>query len=263
MQLTNQTKLMKKMMKIWKNNQRIALIITAAGSSTRFGKNIKKEYLPVVENDPSKGTVLGRSLETFLETGYFSTIVIIIPENQQREAEKALSYLPLGKSLLNKEIDSINFSFCTGGNTRQSSVFEGLKCVQKLSGENTPDAVLIHDGARPFVSKKIIDDVINCLEKSAAAVPGVPAVDTQKQVDESGKIVAHLQRSTIYAVQTPQAFQFEKLLEAHKKASIDGRVYTDDTEIWGQYCGDVYISYGETTNKKITYKEDLITGSRQ
>ena len=126
MQLMNQTKLMKKMMKIWKNNQRIALIITAAGSSTRFGKNIKKEYLPIVENDLSKGTVLGRSLETFLETGYFSTIVITIPENQQREAEKALSYLPLGKSLLNKEIPSINFSFCTGGNTRQSSVFEGL-----------------------------------------------------------------------------------------------------------------------------------------
>ena len=135
--------------------------------------------------------------------------------------------------------------------------------MQKLSCGKIPDAVLIHDGARPFVSKKIIDDVISSLEKSGAAVPGVPAVDTQKQVDENGKIVAHLERSKIFAVQTPQAFQFAPLLEAHKKASADGRVYTDDTEIWGQYCGDVYISYGETTNKKITYKEDLITGSRQ
>ena len=65
------------------------------------------------------------------------------------------------------------------------------------------------------------------------------------------------------AIQTPQGFVFGKLFDAHKKAASDGHDYTDDTEIWGQYCGDVYISYGETTNKKITYKEDLITGSRQ
>jgi len=70
----------------------------------------------------------------------------------------------------------------------------------------------------------------------------------------------HMQRSRIFAVQTPQAFVFEPLLEAHKKASMDGRTYTDDTEIWGQYCGDVYISYGENTNRKITYKEDLLSG---
>ena len=254
----NQTKLMKKMMKIWKNNQRnIALIITAAGSSTRFGNNIKKEYLPIVENDFSKGTVLGRSLETFLETSYFSTIVITIPENQQKEAEKALTYLPLGKSLLNNEIASVKFSFCTGGNTRQSSVFEGLKCIAELSKYNIPDAVLIHDGARPFVSKKIIESVIEELEKSGASVPGVPAVDTQKQVDENGKIVAHLQRSTIFAVQTPQAFQFEKLLEAHGKALTDGRVYTDDTEIWGAYCGRVKVVPGDVNNIKITYPSDL------
>lgn len=251
------------MMKIWKNNQskNIALIITAAGSSTRFGNNIKKEYLPIVENDISKGTVLGKALETFLETNLFSIVVITIPKNQQKEAEKALSFLPLGKSLIDGQLSKIKFAFCSGGSTRQASVFEGLKCIEKLSKDNLPDAVLIHDGARPFVSKRIIEEAINSLEKSGAAVTGVPAIDTQKQVDETGKITAHLQRSKIYAVQTPQAFQFVPLLEAHKKASADGKTYTDDTEIWGEYCGDVYISYGENTNRKITYKEDLISGS--
>lgn len=249
-------------MTIWKNNQRknIALIITAAGSSTRFGNNIKKEYLPLVKNDYSKGTVLGRALETFLETGLFSTIVITIPSKQEKEAEKAISYLPLEKSLLDKNTKKIQFAFCSGGNTRQSSVYEGLKCIANISKDNLPDAVLIHDGARPFVSRKIIEEVINSLEKSGAAVTGVPAVDTQKQVDENGMITVHMQRSRIFAVQTPQAFVFEPLLEAHKKASMDGRTYTDDTEIWGQYCGDVYISYGENTNRKITYKEDLLSG---
>lgn len=253
---------MKKMMTIWKNNQRknIALIITAAGSSSRFGNNIKKEYLPIIENDPSKGTVLGRALETFLETGIFSTVVITIPSNQQKEAEKAISFLPLGKSLLDKKIKSIEFAFCTGGNTRQSSVYEGLKCIAKLAKDSLPDAVLIHDGARPFVSRQIIEEAVNSLEKSGAAVTGVPAIDTQKEVDEYGRITAHMQRSKIFAVQTPQAFMFSPLLEAHKKASVDGKTYTDDTEIWGQYCGDVYISYGENTNRKITYKEDLISG---
>lgn len=253
------------MMKIWKNNQskNIALIITAAGSSTRFGNNLKKEYLPLVENDFSKGTVLGKALETFLETNLFSIVVITIPEHQQDEAEKAISFLPLGKDLIAGKNSYIKFAFCEGGSTRQSSVYEGLKCVAKLAGSTVPDAVLIHDGARPFVSKKIINSVITALEKSGAAVTGVPAVDTQKQIDETGRITAHLQRSKIYAVQTPQAFQFEPLLEAHKKASADGKPYTDDTEIWGEYCGDVYISYGENTNRKITYKEDLITGSTE
>ena len=97
------------MMKIWKNNQskNIALIITAAGSSTRFGNNIKKEYLPIVENDISKGTVLGKALETFLETNLFSTVVITIPENQQKESEKALSFLPLGKSLVDGQLSKL------------------------------------------------------------------------------------------------------------------------------------------------------------
>ena len=249
------------MTKTWMNNQNIALIITAAGSSSRFGNNLKKEYLPLFENDISKGTVLGKALETFLETNFFSTIVITIPENQQKEAEKAISFLPLGKAMLSGKSDSIKFAFCSGGSTRQASVFEGLKCIAKLAGSNTPEAVLIHDGARPFVSRKIIESVIAALEKSGAAVPAVPAIDTQKQVDENGKITAHLQRSKIFAVQTPQAFQFLPLLEAHKKASADGKTYTDDTEIWGAYCGDVYISYGENTNRKITYKEDLNLGN--
>lgn len=240
-----------------KPQKNIALLITAAGSSTRFGSE-KKEYLPIDENNLSSGTVLGRCLETFLETGLFSTVVITIPENQQLEAEKALSFLPLGLDLVSHKNRNISFSFVTGGNSRQASVFEGLKCVKSLNQANMPDIVLVHDGARPFVTKEIINDVINMLDKSGAAVPAVPAVDTQKIADENGKIVTHLERKTVFAVQTPQAFEFMPLFEAHAKAEKDGKIYTDDTEIWDRYCGAVYISAGDIKNKKITYRQDLI-----
>jgi 2-C-methyl-D-erythritol 4-phosphate cytidylyltransferase/2-C-methyl-D-erythritol 2,4-cyclodiphosphate synthase len=258
---------MKKMMttkKIWSNKQiHIALLITAAGSSIRFGKNQKKEYLLIDENDSSKGTVLGRCLETFLETNYFSTVVITIPENQQQEADKALSFLPLGQALIEKKLSNIKFAYCTGGSTRQASVFEGLKCIKKLTHDNMPDVVLIHDGARPFVSAKIIESAIKNTEKSGASVPAIPVVDTQKQADENGRIISHLDRNTMFAVQTPQAFAFMPLFEAHKQAENDGQTYTDDTEIWGKYCTDVYLSYGDVTNKKITYKEDLPKGKKR
>ena len=121
----------------------------------------------------------------------------------------------------------------------------------------TPDAVLIHDGARPWITENIINAVIEKVLLFGAAVTATPATDTQKEVDKNGKITKHLRRENIFAVQTPQGFLFTPLLEAHQKACGDGNIYTDDTEIWAKYCGDVYICEGDIANKKITYKEDL------
>jgi 2-C-methyl-D-erythritol 4-phosphate cytidylyltransferase len=90
-----------------------------------------------------------------------------------------------------------------------------------------------------------------------AAVPAIAAVDTQKETDASGRIVRHLDRSRVVAVQTPQGFRFSDLLDAHRRASGDGVAYTDDTEIWGRYVGDVYVCTGDRDNKKITFQEDL------
>lgn len=231
----------------------LALIITAAGSSTRFGCNIKKEYLPLPgENN----TVLSKSLETFLKTKLFSTIVITLPQNNEKEAVAALNKSLICKDLIESKNNCTNFAFVSGGSTRQESVFCGLKKIAELSKE-MPKAVLIHDGARPWVSTEVILDAVEKVNISGAAVPAIAVVDTQKQVAENGKITCHLKRETIVAVQTPQAFYFEQLLEAHNKAQNDGNIYTDDTEIWGKYCGDVFISKGDTANKKITYKEDI------
>ena len=90
-----------------------------------------------------------------------------------------------------------------------------------------------------------------------AATPGITPTDTIKGLDAQGFIVTHLVRSTLTAVQTPQGFAFEKLYDAHKKAEADGHDYTDDSEIWGKYCGRVKLVDGEVGNSKITYPGDL------
>ena len=116
---------------------------------------------------------------------------------------------------------------------------------------------MIHDGARPFVSKEVIMEALQAALEFGASVPGVTPTDTQKEIDGDGFIVRHLTRSSLVAVQTPQCFRFKELLEAHEKAATDGREYTDDTEIWGQYCGPVRVTKGDVNNIKITYPADL------
>lgn len=230
----------------------IGLIITAAGASTRFGCK-KKEYLPLPDNS---NTVLSQSTETFLKTNLFSSLVITIPVGDESNALRALNASSFVKSLLFEVESKIPFAFATGGKTRQESVFNGLKKLADIS-KNQPEIVLVHDGARPWVTENIIQDVIKKATIYGASVPAIPAVDTQKIVDESGKITHHLKRKYVYAVQTPQAFEFNRLLEAHTKACNDNTEYTDDTEIWAAYCGDVYISEGNIINKKITFQSDL------
>lgn len=232
--------------KILMTNSKIAIIITAAGSSTRIGGNIKKEYLPF-----QKGTVLSASVQTFLSACKnnftITDFIITCPAGGFSECKKSLSSI-------GSDLDLI--SIVEGSSTRQKSVYNAL-CAIKNSP--TPDLVLIHDGARPFVSKKIILDSISAAQEFGASVPGLTPTDTQKQIDEEGFIIKHLQRSSLVAVQTPQAFHYDKLLQAHQKAHLETIEYTDDTEIWGKYCGKVRVIPGDVQNIKITYPKDLET----
>ena len=224
-------------------HSKIAIIITAAGSSTRIGGSIKKEYLPY-----KKGTVLSGCAETFLNacSGCYeiTDFVVTCPKGGAEECKKALGEL--------YQKSPVNITIAEGAETRQKSVYNGLLAVK-----GNPDIVLIHDGARPFVSEKIIVDGIEAAIEYGASVPGITPTDTQKEIDEEGFIVRHLMRSSLSAVQTPQCFEFKKLLEAHKRALSDDREYTDDTEIWGAYCGKVRVYSGDVNNIKITYPADL------
>ena len=220
----------------------IGIVICAAGSSTRFGSSVKKEYLPL-----ETGTVLSTCVKKFINALNISALVITVPHNGTEQAKAALFNDP-----------SINYPenifFTEGGSTRQESVYNALLTLQSL--KNPPEYVLIHDGARPFVTEKIITDTINAAILHGAAAPGTTPVDTQKLLDENNFIVEHLQRSRMSAIQTPQGFKLKELLEAHQKALKDNKEYTDDTEIWGKYCGKVMAVQGDAANKKITYASD-------
>ena len=224
---------------------KLAIIITAAGSSTRIGGGIKKEYLPY-----KKGTVLSSCAETFLNACYdryeITDFIVTCPVGGFEECRNALENLHL------LFYPGIELTIQAGDNTRQKSVFNALRAV-----EGNPDIVLIHDGARPFVSEELILSSIEAALKFGASVPGITPTDTQKEIDEEGFICKHLVRNSLTAVQTPQCFDFNRLFEAHKKARKDGHEYTDDTEIWGAYCGRVKVVQGDVNNIKITYPADL------
>ena len=223
---------------------KIAIIITAAGSSTRIGGGIKKEYLPF-----KNGTVLSVCAQAFLNAcaDYEITdFIVTCPVGGVEACRAALDGVDCHAP------SALAMTVVEGSDTRQKSVYNGLLAVK-----GNPDIVLIHDGARPFITKDVIVEAIDAACEYGASVPGVTPTDTQKEIDDQGFITRHLVRSSLTAVQTPQCFRFKELLEAHGKAATDGREYTDDTEIWGSYCGPVRVTKGDVNNIKITYPSDL------
>lgn len=225
---------------------KIAVLLAAAGSSTRMGLGCKKEFLPL-----NSGTVISSAAKAFLTSIKCNTMAVLIPSGSSEETAKKALFSDLSIPLL-LEKNNTNLIFVKGGKTRQASVYNGLIALKPFS----PKIVLIHDGARPFITQEIIQDTLSAAIEYGASVPGIPPVDTQKIITEKRFIQTHLDRSKMVAVQTPQGFYFNKLLSAHQKASLDKKQYTDDTEIWEKYCGHVKVVTGNSSNKKITYKED-------
>lgn len=231
------------------NSKSIALIIVAAGSSTRMGGQIKKEYLPL-----NNGTVLSTVALTFLNSNKINSISVVIPRDGEAEAKSAF-YKDFRLEEKLKELN-VPVNFIPGGSTRQESVFNALHFYE--NSKDKPDYVLIHDGARPFLSEMLVNASIENTVKYGASVPAVNPVDTQKEVDSEGFIVRHLVRKDLKAVQTPQGFSFSEILFCHKEARKDKVEYTDDTEVYDRYSGKrTFVFEGEAENKKITYREDI------
>ena len=235
-----------------------AVAIVAAGSSSRMGELGKKEYLPL-----NGGSVLSETALVFLQTKLFSTVLVVHPKNGLAAAKKAFYKNPLVAELSK----DLNVIFTPGGDTRQESVFNALKALDKKppvsqkssQTKKPPRLVLIHDGARPFISQSLVKKTLTAALKYGAAVPALQPVETQKEMDSSSKIARHLKRSSLAAVQTPQGFLFPEILECHKKEKKEGKTdFTDDTEIWDNYSDKkTRVIPGEPGNIKITYPKDF------
>jgi len=245
--------------------QAVAAVICAAGSSARMG-GIKKEYRPLPGSTGkfAEGglSVLGAAVSAFAAVGRIETIVIAVPADPEKGEAAARAALP--PHLLTGE-NGPAIHFVPGGDTRRASVFNALCLLGQQ--EHPPGIVLIHDGARPWVSPSLIRRVIAGAQQHHAVIPLMPVTETPKETDAplggTGPVVItrHLRRALVGAAQTPQGFVFPEILAAHQQAAAqeeaDGFEFTDDAEIWASFRGAVAAIPGEPENRKITFPEDL------
>ncbi len=139
-----------------------------------------------------------------------------------------------------------------GGEHRQDSVFNALGAVDPKT-----DIVMIHDGVRPFIGPEIVERCLKAAAVAGGAAAGIPVPETVKEVDADGRVVATLRRERIWIVQTPQAFRYQILLEAHRSAREEGFYATDDAAVVERYGSVVLMVPGDPENIKITGPADL------
>ena len=191
--------------------------------------------------------IIAYTIEKFYNNSNIEDIVVVVKEDESEFFKKEI-------------LDKYNFKnikIAYGGKERQDSVYNGLKLLDKKC-----DVVLIHDGARPFVSDKIIYNCIEEVKEHKAIVVGVPVKDTIKIIDNDKNIVDTPNRSVLWAVQTPQTFDYNILIDAYKDAFKSGFYGTDDAMLVERIGYKVKMVEGSYNNIKITTQEDLSVGSQ-
>jgi 2-C-methyl-D-erythritol 4-phosphate cytidylyltransferase len=211
-------------------------LIMAAGTGERFGEEVPKQFCPL-----NGCPALAWNIRTFSAVEAVTNLIVVItPGLEDRVAEM---------------VDEHSFEnvskIVPGGETRQESVCKGLETL----GDDV-NYVLVHDAARPCVSIPLIDNIIAALNSSAAVVPAVPVVDTLI-LQNKGVVDAILDRNQIAGVQTPQGFQRELLVTAHRRAASRGLSSSDDGSLVLAMGEPVKVVRGEPNNIKITYREDV------
>jgi 2-C-methyl-D-erythritol 4-phosphate cytidylyltransferase/2-C-methyl-D-erythritol 2,4-cyclodiphosphate synthase len=214
----------------------VAAVVVAAGRGLRAGGQLPKQY-----RDLAGEPVIRSSLALFSWHGQISAVQAVIHGNDRASYEGAAKGLRLLPPVL-------------GGTTRQASVRAGL---QALSAR-PPDIVLIHDAARPFCSAALVSRAIAACVETGAAIPALEVTDTIKRVDAAGYVAGTIDRAELRSVQTPQAFRFAALFDAHRSATIDGREdFTDDAAL-AEWAGIKVTTFaGEAGNVKLTTDEDF------
>jgi 2-C-methyl-D-erythritol 4-phosphate cytidylyltransferase / 2-C-methyl-D-erythritol 2,4-cyclodiphosphate synthase len=211
-------------------------LIVAAGSGERAGQELPKQYTRFGDK-----TLLTHTLDKLVHHPLIDQILVVIAKDQEQVFKDSIEDFT-GK-----------ITWCTGGDTRQKSVFEGLKRLDL----SPPDKVLIHDAARPFVSCALIDQIIQMLDNHTAVLPVLGLNDTLKRVDR-GRCVETIDRTALFQAQTPQGFDFIKIFNAHKRADREKDfIFTDDASIAEWADIEVSVIEGSSENFKITTAQDI------
>ncbi|WP_026841116.1 2-C-methyl-D-erythritol 4-phosphate cytidylyltransferase [Citrifermentans bremense] len=219
---------------------RIYALIPAAGMGKRMGAGSNKQYL-LLDGMP----ILARTVAAFEAAPFIDGIYLVSPEQE----------IPFCRS---EVVDRYGFSkvraIVPGGAERQHSVWNGLDA---MAGAADDDLVLIHDGVRPFVSQEMLEAAADAARAHGASVVAVPVKDTVKVV-KGGVIAETPPREELWLAQTPQAFRYGLIRDAHARAKAEGYLGTDDASLVEHQGGEVRIVTGDYRNIKITTPEDLV-----
>ena len=217
-----------------------SVVIVSAGRGSRMKADINKQFLKLKGKE-----VIAHTIDKFYNNKNIDEIVVVVKED---EADF------FRRNIIDK-YGYKNIKIAFGGKERQDSVFNGLKAVNERC-----DIVLIHDGARPFVTDEIIKNSIECAKKNKCVIVGVPVKDTIKIINKDNEVCDTPNRSTLWSIQTPQVFEYLSIIKAHKVAKEKSYYGTDDSMLM-EYLGyNVKVIEGSYNNIKITTPEDLKIG---
>jgi 2-C-methyl-D-erythritol 4-phosphate cytidylyltransferase/2-C-methyl-D-erythritol 2,4-cyclodiphosphate synthase len=221
---------------------RVAAVVVAAGRGVRSGLDYPKQYKAM-----GGSPMVRESLRIFATHPAVDLVLPVIHQDDGDRFAAAAEGLSVATPVY-------------GGATRQGSVRAGLEA---LTAE-APEIVLVHDAARPFTSPALVDRAIAAAGKSGAAIPALPVTDTVKLVDSDSLITATLDRSQLRTVQTPQAFAYPTLLDAHRRAAAAGRSDFSDDAALAEWAGlKVAVFEGEAGNVKMTTPDDFVRAERE
>ncbi|SMB84468.1 2-C-methyl-D-erythritol 4-phosphate cytidylyltransferase [Desulfonispora thiosulfatigenes DSM 11270] len=214
------------------------VILLAAGQGKRMNSDTNKQYMHLFDKP-----ILAHTLDVFQNHPLIDEIIVVTRQEELDFCQKEI-------------VERYNFSkvnrIVIGGKERQESVFNALRVVDK---ENC--LVVVHDGARPLVTPRIISEVIENAKITRASIVAVPVKDTIKRVNSSKLVVETLKREELWAVQTPQVFTKEIITKAHERADRENYLGTDDASLVEKIGQSVNIVLGSYENIKITTQEDL------
>jgi 2-C-methyl-D-erythritol 4-phosphate cytidylyltransferase len=234
---------------------KVIVIIPAAGLGTRMapvpGKAVKgKKSPPSKQFTELAGTpILLHTLRKFAAVDSVSEIWIALRENEIQGVRERLR--SDGKDVLKKKVELV-----VGGEHRQQSVENALKAI----AASPDDIVLVHDAVRPLVTSEIIQEVIEAAKKYGAAIAGLPAVDTVKQVERTSQgavIKSTIPRAGIVMAQTPQGFRYSVIKKVFDEAVADGFLGTDEASLAERAGHEVAVVMGSPRNIKITTPADM------
>jgi 2-C-methyl-D-erythritol 4-phosphate cytidylyltransferase len=225
---------------------KVIVIIPAAGLGTRMAPAGKKAAASKQFFEINGTPIIIHTLRVFARNQQVSQIVVALRKNEMEQFGRQLE----------KEKIAAKVEMVEGGDHRQQSVGNALAQLKAAAD----DVVLVHDAVRPFVDDEIIASVVREVEKHGAAIAGLPAVDTIKQVEraaEGALITSTIPRAHVVQAQTPQGFRYELIKRAFDSATADGFIGTDEASLVERLGESVWVVMGSARNIKITTPADL------